>query len=79
MALQLDTADIKTFDSFAAQVQQSLKDQWQADRFDLLVNNAGTGVHSSFAETTEEDFDRLMNIGSVAKIAASVVKYSLES
>ena len=29
VALQLDTADIKTFDSFAAQVQQSLKDQWQ--------------------------------------------------
>lgn len=43
-------------------VQQSLKETWQSDRFDFLVNNAGTGVHSSFAETTEEDFDHLMNI-----------------
>jgi len=61
-ALQLNTADTKTFDSFAGQVQQLLKDQWQAEHFDFLVNNAGTGVHSSFAETTEEDFDHLMNI-----------------
>ena len=62
VALQLNTANTKTFDSFAAQVQQSLKDQWQTEHFDFLVNNAGTGVHSSFAETTEEDFDHLMNI-----------------
>ena len=62
VALQLDTANIKTFDSFAGQVQQLLQDQWQTEHFDFLVNNAGTGVHSSFAETTEEDFDHLMNI-----------------
>lgn len=62
VALQLDTADTKTFDRFAAQLQQVLKDQWQTEQFDFLVNNAGTGVHSSFAETTEEDFDHLMNI-----------------
>lgn len=62
VALQLDTANIKTFDGFVGQIQQSLQDQWQTDRFDFLVNNAGTGVHASFAETTEEDFDHLMNI-----------------
>ncbi|GAP96896.1 reductase [Leptolyngbya sp. NIES-2104] len=62
VALQLDTGDTKTFDRFAAQVQQSLKDNWQAEQFDFLVNNAGTGVYASFAETTEEDFDHLMNI-----------------
>jgi NAD(P)-dependent dehydrogenase (short-subunit alcohol dehydrogenase family) len=62
VALQLDTANTKTFDNFAAQVQQVLKNIWQADQFDLLVNNAGTGVYASFAETTEEDFDHLMNI-----------------
>jgi NAD(P)-dependent dehydrogenase (short-subunit alcohol dehydrogenase family) len=62
VALQLDTADTKTFDSFAAQVQQSLQNTWQIEHFDFLVNNAGTGVYSSFAETTEEDFDHLMNI-----------------
>lgn len=26
------------------------------------MNNAGTGVYASFTETTEEDFDHLMNI-----------------
>jgi NAD(P)-dependent dehydrogenase (short-subunit alcohol dehydrogenase family) len=62
VALQLDTADTKTFDSFAAQVQQSLQNTWQIEHFDFLVNNAGTGVYASFAETTEEDFDHLMNI-----------------
>jgi NAD(P)-dependent dehydrogenase (short-subunit alcohol dehydrogenase family) len=62
VALQIDTANTKTFDSFAKQVQHSLQDKWQTERFDFLVNNAGTGVHSSFAETTEEDFDYLMNI-----------------
>jgi NAD(P)-dependent dehydrogenase (short-subunit alcohol dehydrogenase family) len=62
VALQLDTADTQTFDRFAAQVQQSLQDNWQTEHFDFLVNNAGTGVYSSFAETTEEDFDHLMNI-----------------
>jgi NAD(P)-dependent dehydrogenase (short-subunit alcohol dehydrogenase family) len=62
VALQLDTANIKTFDDFVAQVQQVLKNTWQADRFDFLVNNAGTGSYATFAETTEEDFDHLMNI-----------------
>jgi len=62
MALQLDTADTKTFDSFAGLVRQLLKDQWQTEHFDFLVNNAGTGIHSSLTETTEEDFDQLMNI-----------------
>jgi NAD(P)-dependent dehydrogenase (short-subunit alcohol dehydrogenase family) len=62
VALQLDTADTKTFDSFAVQVQQSLQNTWQTEHFDFLVNNAGTVVYASFAETTEENFDHLMNI-----------------
>ncbi len=62
VALQLDTSNTKTFDSFVAQVQQVLKDKWQTEHFDFLVNNAGVGVYAPFAETTEEDFDRLMNI-----------------
>lgn len=42
VALQLDTGDTKTFDSFAAQLQQVVKDNWQAEHFDFLVNNAGS-------------------------------------
>ena len=62
VVLQLDTSNTKTFDGFVAQVKQSLKDQWQTEHFDFLVNNAGIGVHASFADTTEDDFDRLMNV-----------------
>lgn len=62
VALQLDTSNTKTFDSFVEQVKQSLKDKWQTEHFDFLINNAGVGVYASFAETTEEDFDQLMNI-----------------
>jgi NAD(P)-dependent dehydrogenase (short-subunit alcohol dehydrogenase family) len=62
VALQLDTSNTKSFDSFVAQVQHSLQTKWQIDRFDFLVNNAGTGVHAPFTETTEEEFDHMMNI-----------------
>ncbi len=62
IALQLDTANTRTFDDFAVRVKQSLQAKWQTDHFDFLVNNAGTGVYASFAETTEEQFDNQMNI-----------------
>jgi NAD(P)-dependent dehydrogenase (short-subunit alcohol dehydrogenase family) len=62
VALQLDTSNTKTFDSFVEQVKQSLKDKWQTAHFDFLVNNAGIGIHALFAETTEEQFDQLMNV-----------------
>ena len=62
ISLQLDTSDSKTFADFTRQVEQSLQNTWQTDRFDFLVNNAGIGINSPFAETTEADFDRLFNI-----------------
>mgnify|MGYP001797668583 CR=1 FL=1 len=61
-ALQLDTTNIKTFDDFTARVRQRLQEQWQTERFDFLINNAGVGIHKPFAETTEAEFDRLMNM-----------------
>lgn len=62
VAIQLDTANTRTFDGFVEQVKQSLQNKWQTDHFDFLVNNAGIGVHASFTETTEAEFDHLMNI-----------------
>ncbi len=62
VALQLDSSNTKTFDSFVAQVKRSLQDKWQTEHFDFLVNNAGTGLHAAFAETTEAEFDHLMNV-----------------
>ena len=61
-ALQLDTADVKSFDAFFQKAAQTLQETFGADRFHFLVNNAGIGVYASFAETTEAQFDELMNI-----------------
>jgi NAD(P)-dependent dehydrogenase (short-subunit alcohol dehydrogenase family) len=62
VALQLNVADVKGFASFAEQVKSVLQNTWNRENFDFLVNNAGTGLHKPFAETTEEDFDTLVNI-----------------
>lgn len=61
-ALQLDVANSKTFDSFFEEVKAVLKSVFNAEKFDYLVNNAGVGIYNSFAETTEEQFDTLVNI-----------------
>jgi NAD(P)-dependent dehydrogenase (short-subunit alcohol dehydrogenase family) len=61
-ALQLDVSDSRSFAAFAQQVKNVLMEKWHSDSFDFLVNNAGSGVHAPIAETTEEQFDRMMNI-----------------
>lgn len=62
VALQLDVAESQQFGAFAAQVKQTLNEVWQRPSFDHLVNNAGTGLHASFAETTEAEFDNMVNV-----------------
>jgi NAD(P)-dependent dehydrogenase (short-subunit alcohol dehydrogenase family) len=61
-ALRLDVGDSKSFAAFTESVRGKLKSAFGRERFDFLVNNAGVGVHASFAETTEEQFDQLVNI-----------------
>jgi NAD(P)-dependent dehydrogenase (short-subunit alcohol dehydrogenase family) len=62
VALQLDVGVASTFSKFATQVREELRNRWQRDRFNYLVNNAGIGAHASFAETTEEQFDQLVAV-----------------
>ena len=61
-ALQLNTGDSKSFDAFFKELTAVLKNTFSTDHFDFLINNAGVGAHAPFAETTEEQFDMLMNI-----------------
>jgi len=61
-ALQLNTGDTKNFDAFFSALTAVLKTTFQTEKIHYLVNNAGIGVHASFATTTEEQFDSLMNI-----------------
>ena len=61
-ALQLDVGVASSFGPFVEQVRSVLKSRWQREHFDYLVNNAGIGAHAPFAETTEAQFDELMNV-----------------
>lgn len=62
VALQLDVSQSGGFDAFAAAVKQALHGVWARERFDYLVNNAGTGVDASFEETSEAQFDAMMAV-----------------
>jgi len=61
-ALQLDVSQSKTFAQFADDVKAILQSKWQRDTFDYLINNAGTGINTPFLETSEEQFDQMVNI-----------------
>lgn len=62
VALKLDVTNASQFAGFAEQVSQALTTNWQQERFDFLVNNAGGGAYASFAETTEAMFDQMVNL-----------------
>lgn len=61
VALRLDVGAAGTFAAFADTVRAALKETWGRERFDYLVNNAGGGIHASLADTTEEQFDLMIN------------------
>ncbi|HCI4578777.1 TPA: SDR family oxidoreductase [Klebsiella variicola subsp. variicola] len=61
-ALALNVGDISSFDAFASEVAQVLAQKWGRTTFDYLLNNAGIGLNVPFAETSEAQFDELMNI-----------------
>ncbi|MFL5815699.1 MAG: SDR family NAD(P)-dependent oxidoreductase [Bdellovibrionia bacterium] len=61
LALQLDVSKSSTFEGFAGALRSALQKNWSRDQFDYLINNAGMGVYAPFAETTEAQFDELMN------------------
>ena len=62
VALQLDVGQSNTLVKFAADVKAILQSKWQRNSFDYLVNNAGTGINTPFLETSEEQFDLMVNI-----------------
>jgi len=61
-ALQLDVGDSKSFDSFISSLKSTLKQDFGTSTFDFLVNNAGLGIYAPFNETTEDQFDLLVNV-----------------
>ncbi len=61
IALQLDTEKIAALDPFVENVRKALA-ELGAERFDYLVNNAGTSHHNAFEKTTEAELDSLYNV-----------------
>jgi len=61
-ALQLDTSNTKEFPAFVEKLTTYLNDTYQNQKFDFLINNAGTGGHTSFVNATEDEFDALVNV-----------------
>ncbi|WP_031426952.1 SDR family NAD(P)-dependent oxidoreductase [Flavimarina sp. Hel_I_48] len=62
IALQLDTSKIGGFDTFISTFTNYLKEETGYPNFDFLINNAGTALYTPFMETTEEQFDEMLNI-----------------
>ena len=62
VALQLDTGAVAALPAFVERLRAALRETWQRDRFDHLVNNAGHGEVASIESTTEAQFDRLVDV-----------------
>jgi NAD(P)-dependent dehydrogenase (short-subunit alcohol dehydrogenase family) len=61
IALPLDTGNVKSFDPFVTSTRQALA-KLGVERFDYLINNAGTSLHKNFDQTTEEELDTIYNV-----------------
>ncbi|CAM3387467.1 SDR family NAD(P)-dependent oxidoreductase [Thalassospira profundimaris] len=62
VALQLDVTKISTFPAFVSTLKKALSETFGRDSFDHLINNAGHGEMTPFAETTEQQFDSLFDV-----------------
>lgn len=60
--LQLDVSDSSSFKAFAERLSTTLRERFAREKLDFLVNNAGIGLNVPFAQTTEAQFDQLLNI-----------------
>jgi NAD(P)-dependent dehydrogenase (short-subunit alcohol dehydrogenase family) len=60
-ALKLYTGSTAAFPNFVVSLRKTLA-EWGAERFDFLVNNAGTSHHAPITDVTEADFDALFRV-----------------
>jgi NAD(P)-dependent dehydrogenase (short-subunit alcohol dehydrogenase family) len=61
-ALPLDVGNVSSFAAFADQLRNTLRDGFGSESFDYLINNAGHGDMAMITDTTEAQFDALVNV-----------------
>jgi NAD(P)-dependent dehydrogenase (short-subunit alcohol dehydrogenase family) len=62
LMLPLDATRTETFGDFAAALAEALQSTFGRRTFDFLINNAGIGINAPFTQTTEQQFDDLVQI-----------------
>jgi Dehydrogenases with different specificities (related to short-chain alcohol dehydrogenases) len=62
VALKLNVADTGSFEDFANDVSRRLQETWGRGTFDYLLNNAGMAQRSLIKDTTESQFDELVQV-----------------
>jgi NAD(P)-dependent dehydrogenase (short-subunit alcohol dehydrogenase family) len=62
VGLKLDVIDSASFDAFGKSVATELESAFRRKQFDYLVNNAGTSLHASIAETTAAQLDEVYTV-----------------
>ena len=60
--VRLDVASMTEIDAFAAALPATLQATFGRSKFDYLINNAGHGMYTPIAETTEADFDAIFAV-----------------
>lgn len=61
-AFQLNTSKPMSVKDFIAEATAYLQEVNGDPNFDFLINNAGSGLHSLIADTSEEQFDEMCNV-----------------
>jgi NAD(P)-dependent dehydrogenase (short-subunit alcohol dehydrogenase family) len=62
VALPLDTTAPETFPAFADTLRSTLRERWDRDRIDILMNNAGYVLDTFFGATTGEQIASLLAV-----------------
>lgn len=61
--LKLDVSDVSGVNEFVSGLKETLQSEFNTEKIDFLINNGGAGASDKpVAETTEEQFDQLMNV-----------------
>ena len=61
-ALKLNLGDANSFSDFLSALKTSLATNFGNERIHYLINNGGMGINVAFDETTEQQFDSLLNV-----------------